>query len=156
MHIFYALPTITDQTFIKMHLSFIWRRLIIFGLLPALVATIIFWQLIQLYVLYFLFLPLFVFIVAICIKKKFRIWALDDVLFIKKGIFGEEKLMMQWHKLQSVDIKQSIFQRRKFLANLVINTAGGNIHISYISIKAAKELADFILYKTESNNKNWM
>jgi putative membrane protein len=139
-----------------MHPSFVWRRLIIFGLLPALVAAIILWQLIQLYVLLFLSLPLLVFIVAACVQRKFKLYALEDLLYIKKGIFGEEGIMMKWHKLQAIDIKQSFYQRKKDLANLVISTAGGNIYINYIDLSTAKKIVNYALYKTEWEIKDWM
>ncbi len=148
---------IVDQAFtIQMHKAFVQRRLLILGLLPAMILAAIFWWLIQWYVLLFFILPLAVLIVSLLLQKKFRLWAMDDLLYIKKGILGEERILMLWHKVQAVSLKQSIYQRRKGLASVLISTAGGTITINFIELEAARALANFILFKTESSHKEWM
>lgn len=151
-----AIPTIEDAITIGMHRAFVQRRLLILGLLPSIILAAIFWWLIQWYVLLFFIFPLLVLLVSWMFQKKFSLWAFDDVLFIKKGILGEERILMLWHKVQAVSLQQSIYQRRKDLASLLISTAGGTITVNFIELQAARALADFILYKTESSNKEWM
>ena len=80
---------------------------------------------------------------------------MDDVLYIKKGIFGEERILMKWYKLQSVQLSQSIYQRRKGLANLTLHTAGGRITIYYIPLPAAYAILNYSLYKTETSKETW-
>jgi len=63
---------------------------------------------------------------------------------------------LRWHKLQSAQLKQSIYQRSKGLANLVVYTAGGTIRIWFIPLEAARLLSDFILFKTESTKESWL
>ena len=81
---------------------------------------------------------------------------MEDVLFIRKGIFGQEWILARWPKLQAVSISQSLYQRQKGLANLSLSTAGGTITINFISLEAARALADYALYKVESSNTGWM
>lgn len=151
-----TLPIINEQRTIRMNSSFVVRRLLIAGLLPSIFIIPLLWLFLDAYSVIFLFYPLLVFIFSRRIQYNFRLWALDDVLYIKKGIFGEERILVQWHKLQSIEIRQSMYQRRKNLANAVIQTAGGNITIHFIPLEAARQLINFALYKTESSNKAWL
>jgi len=156
VHDYYSVPQIKDQIGIRIHSSYVWRRLLIAGLLPALFIIPLLWWRWEEIALYFLFYPAIVGIIAWQSQKKFRLWALNDIAYIKKGWFGEERIVVQWYKLQSVHLKQSIFQRRKNLATVVIHTAGGSINIPFIELDAAKELVNFSLYKTEVSDKPWM
>jgi putative membrane protein len=153
---YYSLPLISDQIAVRIHASFITRRLLVLGLLPSVIIIPLLWYVWNEYALLFLFYPLLIMIVSWCTQKKFRLWAMDDVLYIKKGIFGEERILMQWHKLQTVQIKQSIFQRRKELATVVIHTAGGIITLPFFTLQAARQVVNFALYKTESVDKDWL
>jgi putative membrane protein len=152
---YYPPPDIAGQPPVHMHPSFITRRFLLFGLLPAAAIIALLWLAVESYALFFVFYPLLVGLVAWCAQRKFRLWALDDVLYIKKGIFGEERILLLWHKTQSIHLQQSIYQRRKGLANLVIETAGGTIHLYFIPLHAARQLLNFALYKTEATNKGW-
>ena len=107
------------------------------------------------YALFIFFLPLFVGLAAWRSQQKFRLWALEDVLFIKKGIFGEERILLQWHKLQSVQLTQTMFQRKKGLASLHLTVAGGTVTIPFIFLHVARQLKNFALYKVESAHKPW-
>lgn len=153
---YHHLPETKGRPALRMHASFVMRRLAVLGLLPSAVIIPLLWLIWQEYALFFLLYALLVFIYAGCAQRKFRLWAFEDILYIEKGIFGEEKIMLQWHKLQSIQISQSLFQRRNELANLVIQTAGGNIHINFISLTAARQLVNVALYKTEATGKRWL
>jgi putative membrane protein len=153
---YFELPIINAQATIRMHASFVWRKLLMAGVLPSVFIIPLLWLWLQEYSIFFLAYPLLVFIFSWCVQKKFRLWALENVLYLRKGVFGEERILMQWHKMQSIEIRQSIYQRRKELANLVIQTAGGNITIHFISLPAARELVNYTLYKTEFSAKAWL
>jgi len=153
---YHDFPQITNQIHIRIHPSFIVRRLLMVGLLPALFILPLLWALSNAYALFFLLYPAIIFIVALCTQRKFRLWALEDACYIKKGVFGEERILFEWHKLQSIQIRQSIYQRRKNLASVDIQTAGGNIAVHFIPLAAARQVVNFALYKTEVANKSWL
>ena len=153
---YHPLPLINEEVTVRMHSSFIWRRLLIMGILPAIAIIPLVWIWWEYKALFYLFIPAIIAIVAWRSQIKFRLWALDDVLHIKKGIFGEERILMKWNKLQAVEVSQSIYQRKNGLANLILFTAGGNIRLYFISLQAAQAISNYVLYKTESSEENWM
>ena len=153
---YHDLPQITNQINIRIHPSFTVRRLLIVGLLPSLFILPVLWSFLNANALFFLFYPAMIFIVARCTQWKFRLWAFEDVCYIKKGVFGEERVLIEWRKLQSIQIRQSIYQRRKNLASVDIQTAGGNIAVHFIPLTAARQVVNFALYKTEAANKSWL
>jgi putative membrane protein len=81
---------------------------------------------------------------------------LDDVAFIKQGWFGQEWILLQWYKIQSVEMKQTIFQRRRGLASLRLYTAAGSISVPFIDKDAANQVVNYALYKIESSKESWM
>ena len=153
---YHPLPDTNSITPIRMHPVFIIRRFVFVGLLPALVLGLIFWWFIGYYVFLFLIYSLIILVIAWAVQRKFRLWIMEDVLFIKKGLFGEEWIMMFWHKMQNVSVTQSYFQRRSGLANITFSSAGGSIGINYITHADARKLANLALYKTESSSTGWM
>lgn len=153
---YHANLTITNEVFIRIHPSFLWRRLLVYGIFPLLLIIPALWFVWQQYALLLLLYPVALGIIVWCFRKKFRLWAMEDVIYIRKGIFGEEKILMQWHKLQAVQLSQSIFQRRKNLASVRLLTAAGNITIPFIELSAARQLVNFALVKTEFSNRTWM
>jgi putative membrane protein len=153
---YHDLPEITNQINIHIHPSFIVRRLLIVGLLPTLLILPLLWTFLNAYALFFIFYPVLIFTVAWRTQRNFCLWALEDACYIKKGVLGEERILIEWHKLQSIQIRQSIYQRRKNLASIDIQTAGGNIVVHFIPLAAAKQVVNFALYKTEAVNKSWL
>lgn len=153
---YYEAPSIANKFSVRIHSSYVFRRLVVFGLFPSAIIIPVLWLFWKEYSLFFVIYPIILLISLICFQKKFRLWGLEDIIHIKKGIFGEEKIILQWHKLQSVQIQQSIFQRRNNLATLMIHTAGGTITIPFIALTAARQLVNFALFKTESSHRNWM
>lgn len=153
---YYEQPQITNEIFVRVHLSYVFRRLLVYGLAPSLFVIPVLWFFWKEYSLLFLIYPFILLVSLICFQKKFRLWAFENILHIRKGIFGEERIIMQWHKLQSVQLSQSIYQRHEDLATITLYTAAGNIIVPFISLHAAQQLANFALYKTESSSPDWM
>ena len=59
-------------------------------------------------------------------------------------------------KVQNIQIEQTIFQERKEIADLVLQTATGKIEIPCIEYQRAIMLYNYILYKVETSTKSWM
>lgn len=80
----------------------------------------------------------------------------QNVLCIRGGTYGDENVLIKLHKIQSLEIKQSPYQKRHELASLIINTASGKNKIPYIPLARAKKMSNLLLYKVQSSNKSWM
>ena len=153
---YFELPVINDEIAIRIHPSFFWRRFIIVGVLPSLIVVPFLWLAWGEFSLLFLIYTVSIGIIAWQTQKKFHLWALHEAAYIRKGWLGEERILLQWYKMQFVQVSQSLFQRRRGLASVRIYTAGGSINIPFISVEAANAIRDFVLYKTEATNKSWM
>lgn len=81
-------------------------------------------------------------------QQKFRMRFNEEVIHIQKGSYGSEDLLLLWHKIQTVTLQQSIYQRKAGLASVKLRTAGGMVTIPYIPLETANLLTNFALFKT--------
>ncbi len=151
-----AVPETEGMLPVRIHNSYFWRRLILLGLIPAALLIFATWQWWQYGSLLFLALPVLLGAKAFLFQKRFRLFADEEVVFIDKSTYGTEKLLLQWYKLQTVVLQQSLYQRRNNLATVKLFTAGGTISVPYISIEDAYQIVNYGLYKIESTQKSWM
>lgn len=79
-------------------------------------------------------------------------------LFIqrKKGIYGNYFELIPWYKIQSIELNQTIYQRRYNLANVHLHTAAGTTTIPYIPLGQAQKIRDYGLYIAETDSREWM
>ena len=77
-------------------------------------------------------------------------------LIVGKGAIDTIWQQAESFKTQSVDFRQSFFQKRRGLASLRINNASGQIDIPYIPEDMANKLMNYLLYHVETSNKKWM
>ncbi len=89
-------------------------------------------------------------------RSNFTFWVNDDAIEISKGVWGRERIILRWHKIQFVTTRQTIYQRKKQLATLVMQTAAGEITLPYIQLEEASALSNFLLMKIESSDQKWM
>lgn len=80
----------------------------------------------------------------------------EEYIKMYKSVIGESQMLLPFYKVQTVDIRQTFFQRRRNLANLVLHSAAGKVVLPYISIESARFLRDYALYKAESTERSWM
>lgn len=85
-----------------------------------------------------------------------RVVLTDGVLVVSRRIWFERTSVLSTEKVQAVQLRSSIYQRRHSLSTLVIETAGGSVSIPFIPEKTANELADFLLYRSQLAGLNWM
>ncbi len=156
LHNYYTLPNITSENGIRIHPSYIGRKFLVLGFIPAIIIFLALWFFAGVVAWWAVLLPVLVGVLSGSTQKKFRLWALNDVAFVKRGQLGEERILLQWQKLQSVRINQSIFQRKKNLATVHIYTAGGTVVFPFIPVEAAHEICNYALYKTETATQGWM
>jgi putative membrane protein len=152
---YYPAPNTSGASTIHIHPSYILLRTTVF-LLISLVAVIITWYWWDLQSLFFLLLPAYIALVTYLRQRKFRLWAMHDVLCMKKGLLGIEMVLLKWIKMQSLQIKQSTFQRKRGLATLIIHTASDKFVLPFIPLNAAQEIINYGLYQVESSKETWM
>ena len=87
-------------------------------------------------------------------KRYFRINA--EQIRISKGAISHKWKQMELFKIQSVQFRQTIFQKRRSLASLHLMNAAGSMTIPYIDENLAMQLYNYILYYTEVSRKKWM
>ena len=87
-------------------------------------------------------------------KRYFKIN--NDQIRISKGAITHKWKQMELFKIQSVDFRQTIFQKRRALASLILTNASGKMKIPYISESMAKQLYDYLLFHTEVSGRKWM
>jgi len=140
---------------IKIHTAYISRRVFIAGLLPSVLLFPFLYPYFQFSSFFVLLLVGFVWLSAFLFQKKFRLWVDKEALQIKKGVWGRHELILKWNNIQSVQVEQSIYQRKHLLASLHLNTAGGIIDIPFIELHKAREIQNYALYKIETDSSGW-
>jgi putative membrane protein len=87
-------------------------------------------------------------------KRYFRIN--NQQIRVSSGAIEQKWKQMELFKIQSVEFKQSFFQKRRSLASLHLMNASGSITIPYIEEIMAKQIYDYLLYHTEISKRKWM
>jgi putative membrane protein len=80
----------------------------------------------------------------------------NDQIRVSSGAISHVIKQMEFHKVQHVEFRQSIFHRRLGVASLEIGNASGKIIIPYIDIKIARTLHNYLLYYAETSTRFWM
>jgi putative membrane protein len=80
----------------------------------------------------------------------------DDLLKIGSGSIDTKTEYVALHKIQSVKLKRSIFQRMNGHADLIIYNASGSHSIPYLPYHKARLYFNLILYKVETSKLGWI
>ena len=150
-------PSIDDRVVTHKPNRYMLFRMLYYGFLILIVLNVgLYFLPIQ-----FQWLNVFLFILiggnAWFIYKK-AYYFLDEEYIVRGGggLIDTYTSFLELHKTQSVQIKQTYFQRRRGLANLIIHSASKSLTIPHISKSEAFYLSNCILYLVESQNKDWM
>lgn len=98
---------------------------------------------------------IFLFTFYLSFKKK-RYGYNEEMLVIRGGTYGDKTETLPIYKIQSLSRKQTPYQKRNDLANLVIHTASGKVGIPYIENETAKRIMDEFIYRIEVDKRKWM
>ena len=101
------------------------------------------------------FLPLAALYVYYAYKKAYYRIS-DNFVTIGSGVIDTTTNILEIHKIQAVKIKQTIFQKRRDIASIIISTASKSVTIPYVSKSEALSIYNFLLFKVESQDKDWM
>ena len=80
----------------------------------------------------------------------------NSFITIGSGAIDTTTNVLEISRIQAVKLSQSFFQKRKQIASVVIYTASKSVVIPYINEQDAKKIHDFLLFKVESQDKDWM
>lgn len=80
----------------------------------------------------------------------------DQFITVGSGFIDTTQNILEIHKIQSLRLKQTIFQRRRKVASLLIYTASKEVLIPYIDKNEAFYIYNYLLFKVESLNRDWM
>lgn len=136
--------------------QFIGRMTLYFGLIPAVFFAGITFIDNDWWALAWLGLPLLVWVAANRYQQRYRWYVNEQTLLIHEGIIASKHTLLAWYKIQSVSLKQSPYQSRKDLVDIVLYTAAGAVNIPYIPLAKAESLRDFVLHQVETTEKDWM
>lgn len=135
----------------------IYFRTFYYGFLPAIASILILYQ-IDYFKYWWIAIGwlIFILISSIVRQRKWRISTNEHILYVKHGLFGNFHRVLKLYKIQNISLKQSIYQRRNKLADIVIYTASGSIRIPFINLELAQKLTDYFTFKLESDKRSWM
>lgn len=133
-----------------------WRQVLYMGILPAVGLTIFNFFDNGFSALGWLSIIPIVYGLSLLYHKNWRYLISEEGIRTQSGIFTMRYNLLQWYKVQAVDIRQSIYQRRKDVAHLTLYTAAGSVRIPYIELDKARAIHDFVLYKVEIDKRKWM
>ncbi len=147
--------TLDTQTKIPAHPRYFIRNWFFYGWIPAILA-------IPLYIYDWHYLGVgFVWIISMLIiaklkqKKTYCIFNNEQIRG-SSGSIAHRMKQMEYHKVQNVELRQSIFLKRRRIANLKIGNSSGFILLPYLDETLAKNLYDYLLYYAETSEESWM
>ncbi len=100
-------------------------------------------------------IPIYIISVEVFYRKRIFKFS-ENVLLIGSGILETHKTYLPFFKVQNIKLKQTIFQARKNVVDVVFQTASGKVKIPCISLEKAEKIYNYTLYKVETSRKSWM
>lgn len=152
-------PELKEEHFTEHQIdfSFAIRRFLYFGLIPMIISLTLYFFLWKINFLVFgIAFPIVIFLFLWLYHRKYRVYVGSDFIKIRKGIFGTSNSVLPLYKVQAIESVQTIYQRRKGLANVQIHTANGTLSIPYFDLEKTRALKNYVMYKVESSDKTWM
>jgi putative membrane protein len=99
--------------------------------------------------------PIFILSIEVSFKKTYYLFN-EDLLLVGQGTIETHKTYLPFFKVQNVKLKQTIFQVRNNVADVVFQTASGKIKIPCIPLEKAQQIYNYTLFKVETSQKSWM
>lgn len=145
----------SDTAFAPISGFYVRSRLVLFGVLPLVVAVPLLWLVIGWPALSaVLWLPACALVVR-AVHRRYGISVTSNGIALRSGFVGSRIVVWLHRKVQRVTVTQSPFQRRRNLATLRFYLAAGAFHIPFVDYSAALRLRDFVLYRVESSDIAW-
>jgi putative membrane protein len=154
--LFKKIETQSFDTF-KPHKYFIFkmcvRTLLFIGLINLL--SILSKELVNFYLLNAILIGIV--IPLIYLKYKRRFFKInDDMLIVGSGQISTKTTYFELFKTQTIKLSQTIFQKRRDIVDITLQTAAGKITLPCVNKNTAEKIYNYILYKTETTTQSWM
>lgn len=140
----------------RMHWSYATRKLVVQGLPLTLIFMSVFYINFGSPSLFLLLILPYIFFSSLAYASRYRVLIHPDAVQVVSGVWGRKVQILQWHKIQEVELSQSFFQRRSGIANIVLKTAGGNITVPYIQVQLCWKMLNYSSYRIIDSGKKWM
>jgi putative membrane protein len=102
-----------------------------------------------------LVVPIAIFLIYKKVKKRFY-KITDSMLLMGNGLLETHLIYFEIFKIQNIKMKQTIFQKRSNVSDIIFQTASGKIKIPCIQSKDAEKIYNHTLYKVETIKTSWM
>ncbi len=132
------------------------RSIFSYGVIPCIIYFILKMPLDTWSWLYLSLWFLFVVLMSYVHYRKWKFAISTAGVRTTNGLFSTTHTLLKWYKIQSVKLRQTIFQKRRGLTDIYFFTAAGTIRIPYIPEEKAVQVKNFVLYKIESSQQTWM
>ncbi|WP_127845708.1 PH domain-containing protein [Psychroflexus aestuariivivens] len=132
---------------------YLYRNLILLAVLGGL-AYIFYFNWLSVSTIVFIAIVL-AYVIQLKVKKSY-IGFNQDLICVGGGSIHTNTKFIEIHKLQSVHLKRNIFQQNNNHADLVLETASGTVTIEYLKVKSANDIFNYLIYKIESTDKDWI
>ena len=85
-------------------------------------------------------------------------WATTDGrhLSAHQGWWFRKRVMIDWHKLQAVELTQNRIHARRNVAHLTFHTSSGVAHLRFLPTDVARELRDLAMAQVHAHSGPWM
>ena len=100
-------------------------------------------------------IPVVLFLIHKKVKKRFYKIS-ENMLLVGKGLLETHLIYVALFKVQNIKLKQTIFQEKSNVADLILQTASGKIIIPCLNFQEAISIYNYTLYKVETSRKSWM
>lgn len=139
---------------LKISRLIIFRRILFRGILPSVLLTASLYAPMGLQSLWFLLWIPYSIIANLRYYAQFY-WEFNEhVIHTHRGIWALTEHLMPIHKVISVSLNQSPYQRRKGVFDLTLYTAAGGVRIPYVPADQAYLAYNFVLYQIEDGERD--
>ncbi len=149
---YHSLLPVKEIEAVRIQKAYVGRKTLLLGIIPAILGAIILYFYFREKALFILLWIVLIWVWHGLFQRKFRLWPGQDAFQVSKGIFGRDELVLQWDKIQTIQLQQSLYQQQHSLATLVVRTAGGSVTLPYITLLQAREIQNYALFKMESQD----
>lgn len=75
---------------------------------------------------------------------------------VNGGLISDDKIYFEYYKIQKISLRQTIFQKKRNIADIHLQTASGEITLPCVACKKAIEMYNHFLLTVEKSDKNWV
>ena len=145
------------MNFEPIHIRFFWRQLMLWILPLTVLASIVSFKVLG---VTGALPPLLILSAMVTLTYlRWQRWGIASdatYIYVRKGIIGIDYWCFPLAKVQQVEVRQSLFMRRRRLSTLGFVLASGRVKIPFVATDFASPLIERVLYEVEVKKPGWM